>query len=249
MINASQSKEIGITLTGVLRQFPDRILIRQSTNNGSIFSACSVEYNGPATTCFEQLKTVSNCGDCTLCRVSRRPVRFLDHGRKALSNRTKNRVNMGLPVYNNTQNPCDVPEHISLLKRGNDKTGDNTSTDLWKDYKILSLTLEERVTCPNTCIHWEDCYGNNMFRSVRYSTNGLIDRLHKDIAKLNPKKKYAIRLHILGDFWSVEYVNFWRYVLETYPNINIFGFTAHEIDNSHLERNISKKGIDTGAKM
>lgn len=236
MISAVDSREIGKALTALIQAYPARIRIRQSTDNGSIFSACSDKYTGPATTCFKQVDIVPDCGACTLCRQSRKPVKFIGHGRKAHTQKSKDRLNAGLPLFDKIVSPFDVPEHISLLKEGNDKTGDLTTTDLWKGDRILSLTLAERVTCPDTCIHWSDCYGNNMFRAVRYSTDGLIDRLAHDIAKLNPKKQYAIRLHILGDFWSIEYVNFWRMVMETYPNIRIFGFTAHEIDNAHLAR-------------
>src|SRR5262249_24811065 len=31
-----------------------------------------------------------------------------------------------------------------------------------------TLTLEERATCPTTCRHWRDCYGNKMHRAQRW---------------------------------------------------------------------------------
>ena len=37
---------------------------------------------------------------------------------------------------------------------------------------------------------------------------------------------FMLRLHILGDFYSVDYVRFWREALKRYPALHIFGFTA-----------------------
>ena len=31
-----------------------------------------------------------------------------------------------------------------------------------KDAEVYTLTLIERETCPTSCGHWDDCYGNNM---------------------------------------------------------------------------------------
>jgi hypothetical protein len=37
-----------------------------------------------------------------------------------------------------------------------------------------------------------------------------------------------VRLHVLGDFDSLEYVAFWREMLLAYPPLHIFGFTARQ---------------------
>jgi hypothetical protein len=235
MISAVDSKEIGKALTALLQARPNRIRIRQSVNDGSVFSACSESATIKAVTCPKQTGHCKNCGDCGLCLLTTKPVRFLDHGRNPGTDSMDNILQYGTIFPNNIQNPTDVPQHISILKDGNDKTGDLFTKGFWKGYNILSLTLTERKTCA-FCHHWRECYANNMFRAVRYNTDGLIDRLTVDLAKLNPSKKYAIRLHILGDFWSIEYVNFWADVIKKYDNINIFGFTAHDIDNGHLKR-------------
>ena len=236
MLTAKVSDSIAKELTKFCKANPERVRIRQSVNDGSKFSACSEDSGVEAVICPAQTKKVNNCGDCSLCMFATKPVMFLGHGRVAHSETSKNYVKNGTTIFqNNIQNVCDVPDHISILKDGNDKTGNEIIKGRWKGYKILCLTLTERKTCP-PCIHYNDCYGNNMFCTVRYKTDGLMDRLAIDIAKLNPKKKCAIRLHILGDFWSVEYVQFWQKILDTYPNIRIFGFTAHKINNDHIVR-------------
>ena len=93
---------------------------------------------------------------------------------------------------------------------------------------MFSLTLVERITCPESCHHWDDCYGNNMPYAHRFNTIGLLHTLEDEVAALS--KKYpegiVIRLHVLGDFYSISYVAFWERILELYPNVCIYGYTA-----------------------
>lgn len=35
-----------------------------------------------------------------------------------------------------------------------------------------------------------------------------------------------IRLHVLGDFWSLDYLSFWVGQIDLHDNLTIFGFTA-----------------------
>lgn len=37
---------------------------------------------------------------------------------------------------------------------------------------------------------------------------------------------FLVRLHILGDFYSVEYAQLWAEALEAYPALHVFGYTA-----------------------
>jgi hypothetical protein len=46
-------------------------------------------------------------------------------------------------------------------------------------------------------------------------------------------KGVLIRLHALGDFFSREYVDFWRDMLHAHPELAIFGYTAHPF-TSHI---------------
>lgn len=38
---------------------------------------------------------------------------------------------------------------------------------------------------------------------------------------------FVVRLHVLGDFYSLTYARFWRLMLAEHPQLRIFGFTAH----------------------
>ena len=124
---------------------------------------------------------------------------------------------------------------FTTLKKGssNKKLGFKVTAKKWTGKRLYSLTLVERETCPTTCHHWNDCYGNNMPFAHRFSTIGLTDKLNKEIDILMDKHKkgIVIRLHVLGDFYSVSYVRFWREQLEKHPLLCLFGYTARKGDN------------------
>jgi len=92
---------------------------------------------------------------------------------------------------------------------------------------IYALTLEERKTCNRACPQWRACYGNNMRWAQRQETRGLMRRLGNQLAKLEAKHPggFAVRLHVLGDFFSVGYVEFWLMQLRARPALHVFGFT------------------------
>ena len=123
-----------------------------------------------------------------------------------------------------------VGHKFKLLKPGsnNKKLGNIVTAKKWTGKRMFSLTLVERITCPESCHHWDDCYGNNMPFAHRFNTIGLLHTLEDEVAALS--KKYpegiVIRLHVLGDFYSISYVAFWERILELYPNVCIYGYTA-----------------------
>jgi hypothetical protein len=39
---------------------------------------------------------------------------------------------------------------------------------------------------------------------------------------------FMVRLHVLGDFYSVDYVRMWERALKAFPALHVFGFTARE---------------------
>jgi hypothetical protein len=45
------------------------------------------------------------------------------------------------------------------------------------------------------------------------------------------KEGIVIRLHVLGDFYSVDYVKFWEEMLIRHPKLCLFGYTARKGDN------------------
>jgi hypothetical protein len=54
---------------------------------------------------------------------------------------------------------------------------------------------------------------------------GRIEKEVNELAQRHPSG-FAVRLHILGDFYSVEYVHLWRRLMERHPELHVFGFTA-----------------------
>ena len=122
-----------------------------------------------------------------------------------------------------------------LLKPGtnNKKLGGIITAKKWTGKRMYSLTLTERDTCPTSCHHWDDCYGNNMPFAHRFATHGLMYELAEEIESLCNKypQGIVIRLHVLGDFYFTEYVGFWSDMLDKYENLAIFGYTARQNDN------------------
>jgi len=122
------------------------------------------------------------------------------------------------------------PGSARLLKPGsnNAKLGFKITSHNWKEKRLYSLSLEERTTCPESCHHWDDCYGNNMPFAHRFTTANIDLFLEREIEELMQKHKegIVIRLHVLGDFFSVEYVLFWEEMLFRHPKLCLFGYTA-----------------------
>lgn len=117
------------------------------------------------------------------------------------------------------------------LKSGynNAKIGRIVVKGKWRGFPIFTLALEERATCPRSCRHWLTCYGNVMpFAARQKHGPELEERLLSQLAKLNLKYPagFLIRLHVLGDFYSVDYVRFWSYCLQNFEALHIYGYTA-----------------------
>jgi hypothetical protein len=110
------------------------------------------------------------------------------------------------------------------------KIGNTVVKGRWKGMPIYCLTLEERATCPRSCREWRTCYGNGMNWARRHRDDGeLMPLLWCELEELAARhpQGFVVRLHILGDFYSVEYARFWDLMLRTFPALRIFGFTAH----------------------
>ena len=144
-------------------------------------------------------------------------------------NKTQLAIKNGRTVYTNNVF-SSVNNNTNLLKlSSNKKLGKYIVKGRHKNKCLYSLSLEERKTCPTSCFHWKTCYGNNMPFAHRFKVSkNLLVRLHKEIKLLSIKHKEGIliRLHVVGDFYSVAYVKFWKKMLSLYPNISVFGYTA-----------------------
>lgn len=109
------------------------------------------------------------------------------------------------------------------------KLGDRVTVGRWKGMPIFALTLEERATCPTSCHHWSTCYGNGMPFSRRHRAGAALEaRLIDEVAALSMRYPagFVVRLHVLGDFYSTGYVALWAALLDTYPALHVFGYTA-----------------------
>ena len=77
---------------------------------------------------------------------------------------------------------------LLIKKSTNDKLGKKVKKGHYKGYPIYTLTLEERATCPRSCVHWLDCYGNNMRYAYRYEAGAALEAmLETELAELQRK--------------------------------------------------------------
>jgi hypothetical protein len=149
---------------------------------------------------------------------------------------------LGRPLTLDTDHPAVVrgrtmfPSRVSeanerLLKSGTHqrKLGSHVVKGRWAGMPIFTLTLEERATCPRSCRHWRDCYGNHMHFPKRYKHGTRLEnRLDVELQWLSIQHPdgFVVRLHILGDFYSSEYVKRWYGWMEMFPMLRVFGYTA-----------------------
>lgn len=119
----------------------------------------------------------------------------------------------------------------SILKDGahNSKIGGDVLVGWLKGARIVTLTLPERETCPRSCHIWDACYGNMESRAARWIPGPELERrIADEIDALCAKhERVLVRLHILGDFYSTEYLALWSDLLDRHDNLFVFGFTAH----------------------
>jgi len=100
----------------------------------------------------------------------------------------------------------------------------------WRGMPMYSITLEERATCPSTCMRWSECFGNGMGFAHRFQHGPDLEAKIKAevafLAKIHPQG-FVIRLHVLGDFYSLDYVDMWFDLMYAHENLHVFGYTAH----------------------
>lgn len=123
-----------------------------------------------------------------------------------------------------------------LLKSGEHsrKIGSHVTKGKWAGMPIFTLTLEERKTCPSSCVHWSNCYGNHMHFAPRQIHGDDFEvRLERELSALNRQYPdgFVIRLHVLGDFYSARYVMQWATWLGKFRALHVFGYTARDPEN------------------
>lgn len=125
--------------------------------------------------------------------------------------------------------PGDLPR-LLVSGRNSRKIGATVARGRWAGSPIFTLTLEERATCPRSCAEWKTCYGSNMNWARRIAHGPEYERLLWE--ELEAKQAahpggFVVRLHILGDFYSVEYAELWAQAMVAFPALRVFGYTAH----------------------
>jgi hypothetical protein len=119
----------------------------------------------------------------------------------------------------------------AVLKSGSNsaKIGRQIQKGKWKGFEVYTLTLEERATCPRSCHHWRSCFGGGMQQATRFQHGPDLEaRLIEEVHALGRRhsRGFAVRLHVLGDFYSARYVELWEMLLDQVPQLHAFGFSA-----------------------
>lgn len=129
-----------------------------------------------------------------------------------------------------------IADFPNLLVSGhsNVKIGRDVRKGKLRGYWIYYLSLEERKTCPESCKHWQSCYGNNMpfARRIDHTDPVFYTELHDQVERLvnvRGREGVLIRLHALGDFFDEDYVRFWANLLYKFPTLAVYGYTARQI--------------------
>lgn len=125
-------------------------------------------------------------------------------------------------------NPSEV---LRVLKTGHQsrKIGKTVQKGSRRGWPIFTLTLEERATCPRTCLAWSFCYGNSMQAAERIVAGPELETAlwtELEVLQRAHPGGFMVRLHVLGDFYSTDYVRLWTSALEAFPALHVFGFTA-----------------------
>jgi hypothetical protein len=135
----------------------------------------------------------------------------------------------GRTLFPSTVIDADKAPRVLVSGVNNAKIGRVIEKGPWAGFPIFTLTLEERATCPTTCQLWSECMGNAMHWSRRHRAGppliAALDNELRILAKAHPCG-FAVRLHILGDFYSVEYAQAWSAWLRDLPALHVWGYTA-----------------------
>lgn len=128
------------------------------------------------------------------------------------------------------------PERLLVSGQNNRKLGEIISKGKHKGAALFQLSLEERATCNSDCELFRSCYGNGMQfgRRLRIGDSEVFyDRLSAELGDLlREHGKIMVRLHVLGDFPSAEYVHFWEEMLDCFEgDLSCFGYTRWRPDD------------------
>lgn len=141
-------------------------------------------------------------------------------------------LKIGRTIFLKTVKPPEEVKRMLQPSSSNSKLGKgktHITRGRWRGMPMYQLTLEERRTCPKTCDQWANCYGNNMFLANRldHRASTFLPSLASEVAALSTKHPsgFVVRLHVLGDFYSKSYVQFWKKQMRKHTELHIFGYS------------------------
>ena len=135
----------------------------------------------------------------------------------------------GRPLFpTRVKSATEVPR-VLVGGHNNPKIGAAVEKGPWAGFPIFTLTLPERTTCPRSCENWRTCFGNAMPMPRRHAPGpALVAALDRELRRkaLDHPTGFAVRLHVLGDFYSVEYAAEWARWMAELPPLHVWGYTA-----------------------
>lgn len=158
--------------------------------------------------------------------------RFTDHkaaGFPKMLDQRHPAVTDGTTLYPARIAGAETVARVLIPGENSRKIGGICAKGRWRGMPIYTLTLEERATCPRSCGEWSTCYGNKMNWSTRLRSGPELEAaLDRELCHLSRQESggFIVRLHVLGDFYSPEYVHLWGEWVKALPQLHIFGYTA-----------------------
>ena len=142
------------------------------------------------------------------------------------------------------RSPLETNILKSVSLNGKMGKGSNVITKgKWAGMPMFQMSLEERATCPDTCGQWASCFGNNMAfgHRIDHTHPEFLSILGAEVELLAKKYRHGVvvRPHVIGDYFSVEYAQWWTGAVEKHKSLHLFGFT-HRLRDSDIGRIILK---------
>ena len=145
----------------------------------------------------------------------------------------------GRTLFPSTVNSVAASPRLLVSGANNPKLGGRVSQGHRTGWPLYHLTLQERASCPRTCANWLHCYGDAMHMARRHDHEdpALIPALEAELSALQAAhpRGFVVRLHTLGDFFSVDYVRAWGRFLGQFPALHVFGYTARRLTDEDPE--------------